>query len=550
MKKMKKYFKTFIKCMNHKIQHLEKMDYILIGILVFVYGILSFYRLGNLHSPNTFYQEKKNHEIIFEFDQDTTIQKMRYYTGVSAPKFQLYFSNDNVTYEKLSNILNKGVFTWNDIYLSIRCKYLKIVPMEDISLGEVAFLDEYANKIPYQSNGYYLSDEEEMVPKQISYMNSAYFDEVYFARTAYEYVHGLPLYEWTHPPLGKLIQAIPIYLTGNFSPFWYRFMGNLAGILLLVVMYLFGALLFQKRGYALLSALFMGLDTFHFAQTRMGTVDSFLVLFLLLSCYFMIQSFQSRENLFLFLSGLFFAFGISVKWTCFFAGFGLAILYFVHFLHKKKDILQSIVKGALCFVLLPISFYCLIFFCFPNNYYQTNTFSNIVREQKVMFSYHSKLNADHFYSSSWYSWPVSYKPVLYHEKKIGTQKRETISGVGNLILWIGGIFAFFYLCFLVIRKKNTHAFYLVVMILSLWLPYSLIHRVMFLYHYFPVLPFLFLALVFLLKDCSAKYHHRLIIPIFLILATLNFILYYPVVSGMPVSPVYSNALELFDSWHF
>ena len=33
-----------------------------------------------------------------------------------------------------------------------------------------------------------LNDEQQFVPIKRSYMNSTYFDEVYFARTAYEYV--------------------------------------------------------------------------------------------------------------------------------------------------------------------------------------------------------------------------------------------------------------------------------------------------------------------------------------------------------------------------
>ena len=78
---------------------------------------------------------------------------------------------------------------------------------------------------------------------------TSYFDEIYFATTAYQYVYGMSTYEWTNPPLGKLIQAIPIYLTHNMSPFNYRLMGNISGILILIVMYSFGTFLFKKRKY-------------------------------------------------------------------------------------------------------------------------------------------------------------------------------------------------------------------------------------------------------------------------------------------------------------
>src|SRR5438105_2798603 len=44
--------------------------------------------------------------------------------------------------------------------------------------------------------------------------NEQIFDEVYHARTAQEYLRGLEPYEWTHPPLGKLLIAIGVWMFG------------------------------------------------------------------------------------------------------------------------------------------------------------------------------------------------------------------------------------------------------------------------------------------------------------------------------------------------
>jgi len=171
-----------------------------------------------------------------------------------------------------------------------------------------------------------LTDEYNTIPTQISYMNSSYFDEIYFARTAYEYVNGIETYEWTHPPLGKLIQAIPIYITKNMTPFNYRLMGNISGIIMIIVMYSFGKLLFKKRKYACLSSLLMCFDTFHFVETRIGTVDSHLILFILLATYFMFKFTKYSNTKDLFFSGLFFSFSISTKWTGFYGGIAFTIL--------------------------------------------------------------------------------------------------------------------------------------------------------------------------------------------------------------------------------
>lgn len=52
----------------------------------------------------------------------------------------------------------------------------------------------------------FLIDEFDKLPHDgTSYMEEMYFDEVYHARTAYEYINGIYPYEITHPPLAKLL---------------------------------------------------------------------------------------------------------------------------------------------------------------------------------------------------------------------------------------------------------------------------------------------------------------------------------------------------------
>ena len=64
-----------------------------------------------------------------------------------------------------------------------------------------------------------------------------YFDEIYHARTAYEFLHGLPTYENTHPPLGKILISVGIAIFG-MNPFGWRIMGTLFGIAMLPFLYL------------------------------------------------------------------------------------------------------------------------------------------------------------------------------------------------------------------------------------------------------------------------------------------------------------------------
>ena len=544
--------KTFL---NEKNEKLNIKDYITIFIILLMYGIISFINLGDYNSPQTFYSANLDDSITFELEKYDVIDYIMLFNGYNNSKYQIYTSLNNKDYTYINELDGNGAFAWDKRIISKKSKYVRISFKKDSTLGEVAFYNKDGNylniKSIHDNKGKIinkLNDEKDVIPKQISYMNSSYFDEIYFARTAYEYAHNIKTYEWTHPPLGKIIQMIPVVLTNHFSPFIYRFMGNIAGILMIFVMYLFGKIIFKYRKYAILSSLILCLDTFHFTQTRMGTVDSHLVLFILLSAYFMYRFIKEEKVGYLFLSGLMFALSISVKWTGFYGGLGLAIIYFIYMFKNKNFNAEYIVKGSVFFIVIPLIIYCFIYLLFPNNLLYTNNLKNIEIEQNKMYTYHSNLDDDHPFSSKWYTWPFSYKPVWYHQEIYNSKIKESISGIGNLVIWILCIFGFIYTFLKFILKKDKDSLFLIIMFLSLWLPYAFIGRVMFLYHYFPALLFIMLCLVNLLKDINKKCKY--IIPIFLIVSLLFFIIYYPVISGIPTSSEYIDRLQLFNSWIF
>ena len=544
--------KTFLNENNEK---LNIKDYITIFIILLIYGIISFINLGDYNSPQTFYSANLDDSITFALEKYDVIDYIMLFNGYNNSKYQIYTSLNNKDYTYINELDGNGAFAWDKRIISKKSKYVRISFKKDSTLGEVAFYNKDGNylniKSIHDNKGKIinkLNDEKDVIPKQISYMNSSYFDEIYFARTAYEYAHNIKTYEWTHPPLGKIIQMIPVVLTNHFSPFIYRFMGNIAGILMIFVMYLFGKIIFKYRKYAILSSLILCLDTFHFTQTRMGTVDSHLVLFILLAAYFMYRFIKEEKVGYLFLSGLMFALSISVKWTGFYGGLGLAIIYFIYMFKNKNFNAEYIVKGSVFFIVIPLIIYCFIYLLFPNNLLYTNNLKNIEIEQNKMYTYHSNLDDDHPFSSKWYTWPFSYKPVWYHQEIYNSKIKESISGIGNLVIWILCIFGFIYTFLKFILKKDKDSLFLIIMFLSLWLPYAFIGRVMFLYHYFPALLFIMLCLVNLLKDINKKCKY--IIPIFLIVSLLFFIIYYPVISGIPTSSEYIDRLQLFNSWIF
>lgn len=547
-KKIKKY-------LNYD-NKLNKIDFITILIIVLLYSFLSFYRLGSNISPNTFERVNKNDKLLIELKEMDDVIKFKIFSGEQNSKYKLYLSKDNIDFEYYGEIEGRGALSWDFIKPKIKSKYVLLEFTENSTIGEVALYNNSKEKIALNKitiNSHQtdlLTDEQDTVPDKVSYMNTSYFDEVYFARTAYEYVENIPTYEWTHPPLGKLIQAIPIFITKHLSPFNYRLMGNISGILMIIIMYLFGKELFKKRKYSIFASLLMFFDTFHFVQTRMGTVDSHLVLFMMISALGMIKYCNNKKMINLLISGIFFGLSVCVKWTGLYCGLGLAIIYFTYMIKNKEFNLKHILSGFSFFVVIPLIFYIGLYLLFPNNNINyTNNLKSIMKQQEQMYNYHSKLDAEHFFSSDWYTWPISYKPVWYHEAIVDTTSKETISGIGNIVIWWVGIVAMISLIPKLL-KKDKNSFYLLVLILLLWLPYVFIGRIMYMYHYFPVLPFMMLAITGLFKHIDEKYKLTYLIPIYLIFVIAFFIIYYPVITGNVVSIDYLKKIELFKSWYF
>ena len=566
------FFSKFKSYLRDNSRKLGKTDWIIIGVFVLFYAIISFNNLGTLENPQTFYKfTNAGDEAGIELENNIEqISKIRVYSGNETGSYDIFTSNDGENYDFLITIEQTMAFSWSDFTLDKSFKYLKLVSKDfDTSIGEIQLYDQYGEKVSVVASddqSEVLLDEKNTVPATISYLNSAYFDEIYFARSAYEYIHGIPTNEWVHPPLGKLIMTIPILLFG-MNTFAYRFMGNIAGILMIPVIYALAKNIFKNRKWAILAGILMTFDCFHFAQTRMGTVDSFLVLFIMLSALFMYKYIVMDKNdklnkklLNLFLSGLFIGCSIATKWTGLYAGLALAIIFFGNMIYqnwkkpkdeKDPDLIKVLLACVVFFVVIPLTIYVLSYLLFPTIYpNKVEGISGLIEQTKNMYEYHSKLTATHDFSSAWYTWPIMYKPVWYYVSYPGGDIVSTIVGIGNpAIWWFGVVAALFTLVMSILKRKREYLF-ITVFILCSWLPYLFIGRCMFMYHYFPTLPFIMLAIVALVRFITQKIRSNSFYLGYVILVVVLFILFYPVISGMLTSADYVNSLKWLKSWIF
>jgi dolichyl-phosphate-mannose-protein mannosyltransferase len=177
-------------------------------------------------------------------------------------------------------------------------------------------------------------------------MGETYFDEIYFVKSAVQYLNLQVPYEWTHPPLGKLIIASGISVFG-FNPFGWRIMGVIAATLMIPLMYILGKKLLGTWIGGFAATFLLVFDFMHFTMARMGTADTYVMFFSLASQVFFLIYLQNvlkygwKVSVHpLFLAFLFFALGFSVKWVVLY-GFAaqIAILLALRLAEQTQHVL-------------------------------------------------------------------------------------------------------------------------------------------------------------------------------------------------------------------
>lgn len=588
---------------------MTKKDWIICLALTLIYGVIAFTNLGSMTGATTIWEAKQGDSVTIDFGEVQDIKEERLYCSVtdSAAVLKIETSLDGTNWTEIANVLfdnndpnvnsiqafNKWV-TRTD--LTGQARFVRLTSTgEMLRIIEACFINTNDEIIPVTvteatGSGANAFDEQDLVPLDPTYFNETHFDEIYHGRTGWENLQGISPYETTHPPLGKVLISLGIMLFG-MVPFGWRFAGTLIGVLMIPAIYIFAKALFKRTRYAFIAAFLMCFDFMHFTQTRIATIDTYIVFFMILMYYFMYLFYESnylmddekqlkKDFLYLAGSGICFGFGAASKWTGIYAGGGLAVIFFYSlYLRYKEYILllhnpgqQSKVPnyaecvksyqtktlkilGWCCifFVALPIVIYILSYL--PQITALNYGIAEIWNCQKSMFDYHSKLEATHSFSSPWYKWPLMIRPVWYYVKRYADGTISTISSLGNPAIWWVGLAAIIGAFVKAVKSpQGSKIKFIAVSFLIQILPWVLVTRCTFLYHYFPCTPFIMLAIVWWIKhieDTTTKVKQtNWAVAGYLALIVLLFIVFYPAISGLRVSETYIKALEWFSTWYF
>ena len=116
------------KKLSDNTKKLSKIDYIIMGIMVLIYGIISFYHLGDMKSPQTFYEAQNVGDTIsVNLTDESYVKRMVYWTGRELGAFTIMGSSDGINYNEITSIAINDVFSWKEVGLNSAFSSLKFV---------------------------------------------------------------------------------------------------------------------------------------------------------------------------------------------------------------------------------------------------------------------------------------------------------------------------------------------------------------------------------------------------------------------------------------
>jgi len=302
------------------------------------------------------------------------------------------------------------------------------------------------------------------------------------------------------------------------------------------------------------------------------------------------------------LSGLCMGCAIASKWTGVYAAVGLALILFFGLWRRYREhlwaaeiplkkriqeehtaatvgiprLLATIGSCFVLFIFIPLLIYYLSYIPYfapsggvtvekvieaaVGDYFNTG-------EVGGMLGYHgqSGFGADHFFNTPWYQWPVIGKPMWYFQSNTEAPgMQSTIMAMGNPAVWWVGLIGLFgvmilwakrhfrrdYTIALHAEKDDPRYALLLICFAAQYLPWVLVPRGTYIYHYFPSVPFIILCTLMCLDWLGEKWEKaaKITLIVLLAIAGVLFIAFFPYASGVEVPQQWLEMMKWFPNW--
>ena len=385
------------------------------------------------------------------------------------------------------------------------------------------------------------------------------FDEVHFGKFVSAYFTGEYYFD-IHPPLGKLLIAFAAWV-GGFAPGFdfatngeaygavpfvaLRFLPNLAGALIPLAGYWLARELQFARSAAFAAGLLLALDNAILVQTHYMLVDGFMLLFGILGLAAFLRA-RSRDYAWrwLYFAGALLAGAISVKWIA--LPFFMGALLLVAADYARGFSRRLLFRATVGLGVAPLAWYAFFFVLhfillpnpgfgdgyMPPGFRDENIARKFVALNRVMFTANAANLQTHPWSSRPETWPLMLRPVSFWRKYESGATAE-INSIGNPAVWWGTTIAGFLALLLWLPERDRERRWLLfVLWLGSILPFFLVQRTLFLYHYLPALVFaIFISVAWLSEPSPSPLSKAVALNGMLVAAFLLFLYFMPLSYG-------------------
>jgi dolichyl-phosphate-mannose--protein O-mannosyl transferase len=551
---------------------IAKRDLVTIAMLTLAFLVIATWALGLYNVPTSTWQSYGIETFYVDLGDVKNVSSVYLLLMQGSISFSVYTGQPG-NWKLITQTSMENYYQWGQVRLDEQTQFIRFAfQPSDGEIAEISVLDGNNQKIIIKAiqgentNDTGLAnliDEQDKVECPPTYQSETFFDEIYYVRTAEDYLNLREPYEWTQPPLGKLILAAGISFFG-YSPFGWRITGVLFAALMIPIIYLLGKKMFGTWIGAFAPAFLVLFDFMHFTMARIATVDTYLVFFSLLSQLFFFIYLKNvlsqgwKTSVWpLLLSTIFFALAFSTKWYALPGFLGqIFILLFLKlrelpasrgFVQKTRAFFGRPFFLLVGFLAIGVMIYVLTYVPYMM---VGHTLADVYRLQWAMYDYHTQLTATHPFSSAWWSWPLITRPVWLYVANMPSGYVSTIAAMGNPAVWWIGFASVILAAWEGLRTKNCLCLFVATIFLFQWIPYAFISRVLFLYAFYSNVPIMILATTYFINKSWRTRQGKVSVLTYLIVVAVLFAIFYPVISGVPAPDYWREGLKWLRSWVF
>ena len=335
-----------------------------------------------------------------------------------------------------------------------------------------------------------------------------------------------------HPPLGKWIIGLGMWLFGAQHSFSWRIMVALLSIASVALIMVIARQLFKSTLWSLVAGFMLAVDGHAIVLGRTALLDGILMFFALLGFFFVLKDQATRDaeaiswrRPWLVYAGLALGAATAVKWSglYFLAAFGLYV-FISDFIQRRKisdgrptqlaSFWQALITFALMVPIAAVTYLVSwIGWLTSTGGYDRDSNANpllaLLKYHQDAYNFHVNLHTPHAYASNPLTWLFDIRPTsfFYEGLTYGQNGCTALDGcssaitpLGNPFIWLPAAAAVFFLTYLLFTRRDKMAGTILIGIAGGYLPWlAFMNRTVFQFYSIAFLPWMILALVYALS---------------------------------------------------